>query len=135
MMNAEERRLTALLLEQLQHQAQTTTEFAAQLAGQAINDTLEVFTGVFDATGQFTREYGVAAGSIEVSNWGVAANFVTLTSGGPGSAVPVGTGCYVIAGGQSRTVALASRQFTLYGTAGDKFSLQVFTAAVRPTTQ
>lgn len=126
--------LTAGLLQMLEHYAQTTTEFAAQLAGQAVNDTLEVFTGVIPAEGFFTREYGVAAGSIEVSNWGAAANFMTVTSGGPGSAVPVGTGSYTIAGGQARTVALASRQFTIYGTVGDKVSFQVFTGAVRPTT-
>jgi hypothetical protein len=135
MMSKDERRLTAELLEQIRHDFQTQTQFAAQLAGQAINDTLEVFTGVFDATGQFTREYGVAAGSIEVSNWGVAANFITVTSGAAAGSAPVGTGSYVVAGGQSRTIALASRVFTLYGTAGDKFSVQVFTAGVRPTTQ
>lgn len=134
-MNAQERDLVAGLLQQLEHYAQTTTEFAAQLAGQAINDTLEVFTGVIPAEGFFTREYGVAAGSIEVSNWGVAANFMTVTSGGPSGSVPVGTGSYVIAGGQSRTVALASRQFTIWGTIGDKVAFQVFTGAVRPTTQ
>lgn len=133
-MNKTERELQATLMEQLRHYAQTTTEFAAQLAGQAVNDVLEVFTGTLPPEGYITRTYHVAAGAIEVSNWGVAANFMTVRAGGPAGSVPSGTGCYVIAGGASRTVPLASRELTIWGTAGDRFSFAVFTAAVRPST-
>jgi hypothetical protein len=133
-MNKQERELTSQLLDQLRHQAQTTTEFAARLAGQLVNDTLEVWTGVIPAEGYITRSYHVTAGSIEVSNWGTAINFMTAHTGGPAGAVPTGTGSYAIAGGASRTVALASREFTIWGTAGDRVSFQVFTTGVSAVT-
>jgi len=134
-MSATRRVLDAELLQELRHVAQTTTEFTERLAGQAVNHVLEVFSGTFDATGVFSREYQVAAGCVEVNHLGAAANILTVSSGAPGGAgTPAGTGTYVIAGGTCRTVALASHQFTLYGTAGDRFSIQVFTAAIVPGT-
>jgi hypothetical protein len=131
---AADKALTAELLESLRHQAQTTTEWMERLAGQAINNVLEVWSGTFDTTGVITREYSVAAGAIEVSNLGVAANLVTVSSSAPGSGAPSGTGTYVIAGATRRTIALASRTVTLYGTAGDRIAFQVFTAGPRPVT-
>lgn len=133
-MGSKERQLVAELLDALRQQAQSTTEFMARLGGQVINDVLEVYTGVIPPEGYITRDYNVAAGCIDLSNLGVAANLMTVTSGGVGSAVPSGTGSYAIAGGTRRTVALASRQFTIWGTAGDRMSFQVFTSAIRPGT-
>jgi hypothetical protein len=129
-----QRLLTAELLSAFRAQAQTTTEFMERFAGQTINHVLEVYSGAFDTTGVFTRDYNVAAGSIEVTNLGVAANLITVSSSGPGSGTPTGTGTYLIAGGTTKTVALASRAFTLYGTAADRFCVQVFTSGVRPVT-
>lgn len=127
-----QRLLAAEQLSAFRHVANTTTEFMERLAGQSVNAVLEVFSGVFDASGQISRDYNVAAGAIEVSAWGVPANFVTVSTASAGGSAPTGTGTYIIAGGATRTVALASRAFTLYGVAGDRVSFQVFTAAVRP---
>lgn len=134
-MGKQERELVAELLDALRQQAQTTTEFMARLGGQVINDVLEVATLVIPTEGFIARDYSVAAGCIDVSNLGVAANLMTVTSGGPGAAAPPsGTGVYIIAGGSRRTVSLASHQFTIWGTAGDKVSFQVFTSAISPST-
>lgn len=127
-----EQALGAELLEQLRHQAQTQTQFLERLMGQTVNHCLEVFSTTFDSTGVITREYGVSAGGIYVRNFGAAANLVTVSSAGPGSAAPSGTGTFIVAGGTSETVPLASRQFTLYGTAADRVAFIVFTAAVQP---
>jgi hypothetical protein len=126
--------LQAEMLADFRHWAQTSTEFMERLAGQTINNVLEIFSGVFDATGQFSRDYQVAAGALLVNNLGIAGHRITVSTAGPGSSAPTGTGTYLVDGGTSRTVPLASRAFTLYGTAADAFSIAVFTAAVIPGT-
>jgi len=128
-----QRLLAVEQLEGWRHFAQTQTEFMERLAGQAINHVLEVFTATFPVGGQISRDYAVAAGAVEVNNLAAAANIVTVSSGSPGELAPTGgVGVYLVAGGTSRTVAIASRQFTLYGTEGDEVSVQVFTAGLRP---
>ena len=125
--------LDAEMLAAFRHFAQTMTEFTERLAGQAINHTLEVFAGTFDATGQITRDYNVAAGAITVNNLGAAGHIITVSSAGPGAgAPPGGTGVYFVDGGTTRTIPLASRVFTLYGTNADKVSFSVYTAAAQP---
>lgn len=126
--------LQAELLAELRHNAQSQTEFMERLGGQIINNTLEVFSGQFDATGVFSRNWKVAAGSVVVNNLGVAGHRITVSTTAPGSVAPTGTGTFLIDGGTSRTVPLASHNLTLYGTAGDFFSYAAFTAAVRPGT-
>jgi hypothetical protein len=131
--------LDAELLAELRHFAQTSTEFMQRLAGQSVNNVLDVFTATFaaDASGLvfITRDYNVAAGCIQVSNLAAAGHFITVVAGSPGqSAPPGGTGVYLVDGGTTRTIALASRVVTLWGTAADKVSFQVFTAAVAPGT-
>lgn len=126
--------LTAELLSELRHFAQTQTAFVERLAGQAVNNVLDVRTHTFDATGQLALAYGVAAGCIAVSNPTGNAT-VTVSSAGPGSSAPTtGVGVYQVPAGTERTVALASTQVTLYGTSGQSISFQVFTAAIRPGT-
>jgi len=129
-----DRVLQAEMLAEFRHYAQTSTEFMERLAGQTINNVLEIFSGVFDATGQISRDYSVAAGSITVNNLGVAGHRITVSTSTPGGGAPTGTGTYLVDGATSRTVPLAARQFTLYGTAGDAFAFAVFTAAVAPGT-
>lgn len=128
-----ERALGAELLAELRASTQRMTEFAELLAGQAVNHTLEVWSGVFPADGIISRDYSVAAGAIRVRNRS-AANTVTVSSAGPQSSTPTGLGTAVVPIGAVETVPLASRQVTLYGTAGEAVSLQVFTSAVRPVT-
>lgn len=136
-MSAAEKVLAGELLEALRHQANTQTEFMERLAGQAINNVLEVWSGVIPAEGYIQKQWHVAAGCIEVNNLGVAANLMTVSTASPGAGgniAPSGTGTYVIAGQTRRTVALASRTVTIYGTPGDRVAIQVFTAALRPGT-
>lgn len=135
MSSAAEKVLTAELLSALRDHAQTSTEFMRRLAGQSVNNVLDVYSGVFPAEGYITREYNVAAGCVQVSNLGIAGHIVTVVSSGPGGTTPpTGLGSYVIDGGTARTVAVASRVITIWGTAGDRFAFQVFASAVEPGT-
>lgn len=127
-----QRALSAELLAALRHQAQTQTDFLERLAGQIINNVLEVWSGIFDATGVMSRDYNVAAGCIYVANLGVAGHLITVSSAAPGAVAPSGTGTFLIDGGTARTVPLASRNLTLYGTAADRVAFAVFTAPPRP---
>jgi hypothetical protein len=68
---------------------------------------------------------------VKVRNLGVAANIMTVSSAGAGN-VPSGTGTALIPGGASDVVPVASRQFTIYGTAGDRVSFQAYTTAAQP---
>lgn len=133
-----ERALGAELLEALRHQANTQTEWLERLAGQLVNHTLEVWSGVIPAEGYLTRSYGVAAGSIQVTSFATTATAHTLTvsSSGPSAAstAPTGTGTHPVPAGTSTVVALASRQFTIYGPAGDLVAFQVFTSGITPVT-
>ena len=135
-MSAAERVVAAETLEAMRHYAQTTTEFMERLAGQAINNVLEVWSGVIPPEGYLPREYNVAAGAVQVNNLGVLANVMTVSSTSPTTSgtAPSGTGTFVVAGGTCRTVPLASHNFTVYGTAGDRISIAVFTAGPRPVT-
>jgi hypothetical protein len=127
--------LTAELLEALRDHAQHSTEFMRRVAGQSVNNVLEVFSGTFPTEGYITRDYAVAAGCIEVNNLGIAGHIVTVVSSGPGgTTAPTGQGSYVIDGGTVRTVAVASRHITIWGTSGDRFAFQTFTAAIVPGT-
>lgn len=125
-------------LGRLRHDMQTNTEQTARLAGQLVNDTLEVFSGAFDTSLQFSRQYKVAIGSVEVTNLSTTAGqniVVSSDAPSPSGSTPTGTGTYVVPPGATRTVAIAGRRVTLYGAAAAQgFNLQAFTAGVRPVT-
>jgi hypothetical protein len=130
--------LTAEQLGVLRHQAQATTEFMERLGGQIVNNVLEVWSGVIPTEGYRTFNYSVAAGSVNV--FYRAADpvatpdvFVTVATTGNNGSTPTGTGTQLVQTGLERTVALASREFTIFGTAGGYLSVQVFTASVRPS--
>lgn len=126
----------AQAVDELRHAATTLTEFSARLAGQIINDVLQVATGTFDTSGLIALQFQAAAGSIEVCN--NSTHTVTVASRGAeagGVAPAAGIGVYQVAAGATRLVNVASHQITLYGTAGDTISWQVFTKGglSRPT--
>lgn len=126
--------VAAETLQEIQLLRQTMTDFAAQLAGRMVNKVLTVETRAFPADGSpLTWQFQVAAGAIEVQPLGT--NAVTVDASGPSSAGPVvGVGVSVVQPNVGpRTVALASRQVTLYGTAGDRVSVQVFAGAIQPS--
>lgn len=125
-----ERVLAAELLQEFRRLTQVTTEYAERITHGVINHVLEVATWTIPDTGYFTRTYAVTAGSIELRN--LATHDMTVVSSVPGSAAPAGgIGVYVVAPGCSALVNLASHDVTIWGTAGDKFSYQVFSAGGR----
>jgi hypothetical protein len=57
-----------------------------------------------------------------------------VSAGGASTTTPpnAGVGIYVVPAGSTRVISLNSRQVTLWGTAADTVSIQVFTAGARP---
>jgi hypothetical protein len=129
-----ERILAGELLQVLRHMSETMTEWAERYAGQVVNHVLAVEKVTFDAAATpISRQWHVPAGCIEVTN--PSTHVITVVSGGGGgmlSAPTAGVGVYDVPAGTTRVVSLASRQVTLFGTAADTCSFQVFTAAARP---
>lgn len=124
--------LFAEMLSAQQAQAQTMTDIAARLEGRMTNNVLLVETFQVSTEGYKTFDFSVAAGAVNVSNPG--ANIVTVDAMGPrpgGTAPVTGVGVYRIPGGAGghRTVPVASRSVTIYGTGGDYVSV-VFYASV-----
>lgn len=128
----------AEVLAQLRNLNQTMTEQAARVAGRMVNNVIHVATYLFvadaaGATPSVTIDCRVAAGSIDVVNL-AAANVVTVAAGPPMAyAPPSGIGVGVVLGASHRTLAIGGRQITLYGTAGDRVSVQVFATAIEPS--
>lgn len=121
-----ERTLTALMLAELREQNALMTEFTARLGSQIQNNVLEVATRVIPATGVVSGEYGVAAGCIVVDN--LSGSSVTVSSAGPQGSAPIsGIGVTIVPAGVMRVVNLASRSWSIYGTAGDTVTYQVLT--------
>lgn len=122
----DERALVTELLDEMRQLRLTATEQLARWQGGLFlrNDVLEVATRTFESRGYLHLQYHVPAGSIEVSNH--STHTITVVSGAPQDSAPVGgRGVYVVAAGVCRTVNVASREITLYGTSGDVFSFQV----------
>jgi hypothetical protein len=124
--------LAAQMLAAFREYAQTHTDFMARLAGNIVNDTLQVLTATFDSTGVITRDFHVAVGSLEVENLGT--HIVTVVNSGASSGPPTGgIGVRVVPANARRLVPIASRVWTVYGTAGDQVSLISYTTAARPS--
>jgi len=105
---------------------QTQTARAARLASQVTNGCLDAFTAVLDASGQLSRAYHVAIGSIVITN--NTAALVTITSSAPGPSAPAsGQGVHIIPAGLVMTVPIDSRAFTVYGVVAGQVALQVWT--------
>jgi hypothetical protein len=110
-----------------------STALMAKLALRpAVNGVLDVGTYKLEAAGGgasfgiLHRSYGVAAGSLIVSNPGSGA--VTVAPGAPGPTIPTqGRGVFVCPAASVISVPMASEAFTLYGTTADSIGLQAFT--------
>lgn len=121
-----ERILAAELLEEFRHLTRTMTEYSERLATGVVNHVLEVGTRTLPDSGLYTRTFSIAAGSIELRN--LSTDDMTTVSSSPGPAAPHdGIGVYVVPAGCSSLVNLASHDLTIWGTAGARFSYQVFT--------
>lgn len=124
---AEEKQLLAEMLAELRALRATQTDLAAQVRGGILNSVLLSELITIDATGEATRSFNVAAGSIVCVNLSLTTD-ITLTSSGPQATAPIaGPGVQLISAGTFLTMPLGSRQFTVYGTPGDKVNVQVFT--------
>lgn len=125
--------LAAELLADLHHAMLTNTAEVAKLTGRIQNDTLEVGTYIFDAAGVIGSQYRTAAGCIEVENLGThEMAVVSRASTGDGTPPTKGLGLRIVPAGTCRVVALGSHAWSIYGTAGDRCSVQVFTAGAAP---
>ena len=127
----DQRTLAAQQLQELRTLAETTTELAARFQGQAVNNVLEIGTVILPPAGQNGHSWQAAAGSIEVDNQGT--HPMTVVAASPAATAPTsGTGMYPVPANSRRVINVASREVTVYGTAGDVYGYQAFTAGARP---
>lgn len=125
-----ERLMAAELLGAARSLVDSSTRLADQLAGRqgTVNGVLDVFLHLFASGTPMMRDYPVPVGSILVTNHGAAA--VTYSSGDYGSdtvAPGAGRGKLRIDPHQTVAIAVAARQFTIWGTDADYLSVQAFT--------
>lgn len=121
--------LAGEILAALRHNQQTMTVFISRLAGRVVNDVLEVATRAFDASATpIVLRYGSPIGCVEINN--TSGHAITVMAGVSAGLVPpaVGIGVYVVPAGARVPVNIAAAELTLYGTAADSFSYQVFAA-------
>lgn len=107
------------------------TSAIADLHGLVVNDCLGTETTALNAAGVASRDWVVPFGSIAVHNGG--AGPLTISTAPLAETAPLtGTGVVVIPSGAAAVVNLAGRTLTLYGTAGARVVLSVFTKAQPP---
>jgi len=118
--------LVAELLEELRHNNATQTQLLGHLRSGIANDLLLVDLASFDAQGIITRDFPAPYGSVQVTNHS-AATSVVVSADTPQGSAPTGRGANQIEPKASAVVDLHGKALTLYGTAGERVSLQVFT--------
>lgn len=107
------------------------TAAIADLHGLVINDCLSTETLILDGSGTAQRNWTVPYGSISAHNGG--AGPLTLTTAPAAATAPSsGLGVAVLPSGAAGTVNMAGRSLTLYGTAGARVVLSVFTRSQPP---
>lgn len=128
-----DRLLTAQILDELRHYMQTMTAAAARLEGRIVNDVLTCELCTFDAAATpIFRNFHAAIGAVQVRNLS-GANTLVVTSQGPqGGAPSGGVGVWKVPPSTKEMINLASRQMTIYGTAGDQVEFQAFTKGAEP---
>lgn len=121
--------VSAELLEAVRAQAATNTAVLAALKGaQLTNGILDSLTATLDASGLWSRDWGVAAGSAAVTNHGSADVYV---SAGP-TAQTSGRGATRIRAGGSAVVYLSSTTMTVSGAPGTGVTVVAFTGVQPP---
>jgi hypothetical protein len=134
-----ERQLTASeltwgqVLSSMQLITERMTEIAALSRGLNSNDVILNGLYTIGADGTVSKTTHVPYASIAVSNHG--ANDMWLASGAPGSSHPLNGPAVFLVPARGFIVAnMASSELTLFGTAGDQASLQVFSRPQPPVT-
>lgn len=113
------------LADAYQHALLNSTETSERLTTGIVNKVLEVATRTIPTDGYISGGYGATIGHVEVFNLG--ANDMTVTSGRGGTPPVGGTGVSIVPPGVSRTIHINARDWTCYGTEGDRVSYQAFT--------
>lgn len=131
-----EQAVLAEILDELRSNRANSTEYFARLHSSITNDVLASGLAKFDSNGLITDSFRAPYGSIAVFNHG--SGDVVLTSSAPGSggtptAPQLGKGVHRIPAGTAKVCNLAGTVFTLYGTAGEFCTLEVFTKPQPPT--
>jgi len=127
-----ERLLFAQLLAEFRDYTQRNTEFIGRLVGNIVNDTLEVASGTFDASGVIVRAFHAPIGHVALDNQSQHTVTVRSGAGSIGSAPAGGTGVYPVPAGAIRQVGIGDHAVTFYGTAGDTIAWHAFTTPARP---
>lgn len=117
--------LAAEQLSELRAMNATTTAYWGRVAGMLTNDVLDVGSQVFIAGAvSVSRQFHVAAGCVVVDNQGSNVMYVNPSMAAISAPGPQST---PVPPGAQRLVNLASREFTISGTAGDTVAWQAFT--------
>ncbi len=129
-----ERAFYTELVSQLNQLVQSFTAQMTRLLGRSVNNVLETATHKFPSAGDavVTLSYRTPIGAVTVR---AGANAVTVAQGGVssgGTAPTEGKGVWVVPANTRDTVAITGHAVTLYGTAGQSVSYQVFAAGPEP---
>lgn len=129
---AEDRRIMHELLAELRAQRAQSTDLVHQVASQLRNDVLWSGTMPIGSDGWGERDARGDYAAAMVTN--ATTSTVTVTSNPPASGPPSqGAGVHVIPAGTFAVVNMAGNSLTVYGTAGTKVSVQLFTKPQPPT--
>lgn len=119
--------MTAELLQAIRGVMESTTALTSRIGKQgALNGVLSVELVTISADGFYQVDYPSTVGSLSLVNHS-AAGVVTVQTGPGGQSAPlVGRGVQKVAAGQQLIMPVGERTITIWGTAADQFSLQVF---------
>lgn len=128
-----EKALAEFELADLVHAARTQTQQVARLAAHIINDVLLTELIKLDGDGMATREFGTAMGSVAVANHSDANSVIVGGTGAVSYDPPdSGPGIALVRASKAQTLNLTGHVLTLWGTAGQLVTVQVFTKPQPP---
>jgi hypothetical protein len=121
----------AELVQELKQDRATMTETFERFRSGIVNNVLLSTLATFDAEGRIAFDWHAPYGSVAVAAHG--AGNVTVTNAGPAASAPTGgRGVHLVKGAHAAVINLLGTTLTLYGTAGEQVSLQVFTKPQPP---
>lgn len=120
--------LNKLLLSELRHEYQSLSGILERIAGYVYNHVVLTLTDTIGADGYYPVNYHIPSGSVVLFNQG--ANSMTFVGGsGGGNVAPSkGQGVHPVRSHFWAGVPFNGAAFTIYGTAGDVFTVHVLTS-------
>lgn len=101
------------------------------LRDMVVHECLTTVTLAFDTEGVATFDWSAGFASVAITN--TSAQSVTVTAATPTDTAPLtGSGVALVPAGKGATYNLAGHALTLYGTAGDRVTLSVFSRPQPP---